>query len=51
MNPVAKSFEISSPMDLRFSLSKRCKTLLNRLGARPDLQGMLGDFPRDAWHV
>jgi hypothetical protein len=35
MNPAAKSFEISSPMDLRFSLSKRCKRCLT--GLEPDL--------------
>jgi hypothetical protein len=27
------------------------QALLNRLGAWLDLQGKLGDFPRDAWHI
>ena len=27
------------------------QALLHRLGARPDLQGMLSDFSQNAWHV
>jgi hypothetical protein len=27
------------------------QALLDRLGAWPDLQGMLSDFPRNAWHI
>jgi hypothetical protein len=30
---------------------KAAQTLLYRLGAWLDPQGMLGDFPRNAWHI
>ena len=32
-------------------LIKVTQALLNQLRAWPDLQGMLGDFPRNAWHI
>jgi hypothetical protein len=46
MNPVTKSFVISSPIALHLS-----SVLLHWLGARLDPQGMLDDFPRYAQHV
>ena len=27
------------------------QAVVYRLGAWPDLQGMVGDFPQNAWHV
>jgi len=32
-------------------LVEAAQSLLHRLGVWPDLQGMLGDFPWNAWHV
>jgi hypothetical protein len=32
-------------------LVEAVQTLLYRLGARFDPQGMLGDFPQNAWHI
>ena len=32
-------------------LIKATQALLHRLGAWLDLQGILGDFSRNAWHV
>ena len=32
-------------------LVEAAQVLLHRLGAKVDFQGMLGDLPRDAWHI
>ena len=32
-------------------LVEATQALLHRLGAQPDPQGMLSDFPRNAWHI
>ena len=34
-----------------FLLVEATQALLHRLGARPDLQGVLDDFSQNAWHV
>ena len=34
-----------------FLLVEVMQALLHRLGAWPNLQGMLGDFSQNAWHV
>ena len=34
-----------------FLLVEAAQALLHRLGAREDLESMLGELPRDAWHI
>jgi hypothetical protein len=37
--------------DLALLLVEAAQALFHRFGADSNLQGMLGDFPRYAWHI
>ena len=51
MNPAANSFCYLFTDGPALFLVEAAQALIHWLGAWVDFQGVLGDLPRDAWHI